>query len=272
MMEMVDVVDLLVKYYARERAKPGSAPGMLGGPVLSEMDRYLQAQLEEHTGFITLYEAFQANPQGTSAELTGALEAIIEGDPAVRETLNALMDEYYIVTKTEGAGIKPSNAEEAEEEEENLDSEELPGTETEIVDQTDDYFEGEYLYGTANTRRGSESEGRVIDVNEDVSMGLSEDSDDLAELGMHTERIPSAFTQVSVAVQDHPDLPPPVKDLILRHLDVIAAQVALEEGANMKIIRKNLRAIQRLSPDIMNVLMDAEGFRAFLQNPGGEEA
>ncbi len=271
MIEMVDIVNLLVNYHLKQRNRAGRAPNSLGDPVVSEIDRYVQAQLEEHTGFITLYEAFQANPTGASAELTGALEAIIEGDPAVRQTLNALMDEYDIVTRTETPGIETEENAEAAQEEENLDAIELPGTENRIVDQTDDYFEGEYLYGTANTRRGSESEGRVIDVNEDVSAGLSADSDDLNELGMHTEQIPGIFTQVSVAVQEHPNLSPSVKDQILRRLDAIAAQVALEEGANLKIIQINLDAIQRLSPDILSILMADENFQEFLQNPGETE-
>ncbi len=269
-MEMVDVVDLLVDYIARERARPGSEPNKLGDPVLAELARYLQSQLEQHTGFTSLYEAFQKDPQGTSAELTGALEAIVEGDPEVRETLNALVDEYVIVTHTETPGTETEENIAAEEEEENLDAEELPGTATEVVDQTNDYFEGEYLYGTANTRRGSESEGRVIDVNEDVSMGLDEDDDDLEGLGMHVEEIPGIFTQVAVAVEEHPNLSPQVKDRILSHLNAISAQVALGDGANRSIIRRHLDAIQHLSPDIMNVLMEEEGFQDFLQNPGEE--
>ncbi len=270
-MEMVDIVNLLINYYGRQKARAGRPPAALGDPVLAEMDRYLQAQLEQHTGFITLYEAFQKNPVARSAELTGALESVIEGDPAIRESLNAFMHEYDIVTHTERTGPLPHESGTAEAQEENLDSIELPGTENRIVDQTDDYYEGEYLYGTANTRRGSESEGRVIDVNEDVSAGLSEDTADLEEIGMHTERFPGIFTQVSVAIQDHPNLSPPVKDQLLVHLQAISAEVAREMDANMGIIRQNLDAIQRLSPDIMNVLMNAEGFQEFLQNPDEAE-
>ncbi len=270
-MEMVNIVDLLVNYYARQKAREGRPPNALGDPVLDEMDRYVQAQLEQHTGFITLYESFQKNPTAMSAELTGALESIIEGDPAVREFLNAFMHEYDIVTHTERTGPLPHESGTAEAEEENLDSVELPGTENRIVDQTDDYYEGEYLYGTANTRRGSESEGRVIDVNEDVSEGLSEDATDLDEIGMHIERFPGIFTQVSVAIQEHPQLSPQVKDQLLQHLEAISSQVAREMDANMGVIRQNLYAIQRLSPDILNILMNAEGFQEFLQNPNEAE-
>jgi hypothetical protein len=54
------------------------------------------------------------------------------------------------------------------------------------------------------------------------------------------------------------------KELVKGHIDAIETQVALEEDADLDLIRSTLRQIQAISTDISDILRNDEYFQNFL--------
>jgi hypothetical protein len=258
-MAVESVVEMLVNYYVRKNRSSEDAE-VTGDPVIDDLARTIQAQLEEHTGYTTLWQEFERDPIGMAPELMGALEMVVEGLPQLAVRLEAYVAEWDRQHKDITDGL------ESEETLEDADNDEVPGSSLQVPDQVDDFYDGTYLYGTANTRRGTESEGRTIGLQEEHNESLE---DELESLGMHVDREPGIFTRISVAVDQHPDLEDDEKERIKGHLDEIETQVALEEDANLDIIRDRIRQIHSLSTDISEALRNEEDFLNFLDRKNG---
>jgi hypothetical protein len=250
-MAIESVVEMLVNYYVRQNR----SPEVDGDPVIDDLARTIQAQLEEHTGYTTLWLEFERDPIGMAPELMGALEMVVEGLPQLAMSMEAYVAEWDRMHQETTEGL------ESEETLEDADNDEVPGSSIQVPDQVDDFYDGTYLYGTANTRRGTESEGRTIGLQEDDHENLE---DELESLGMHVDREPGTFTRISVSVDQHPDLGDDEKEMIKGHLDEIETQVALEEDADLDFIRYHLRQIHSISTDISDALRTEENFLDFL--------
>jgi hypothetical protein len=243
-MAVESVVEMLVNYYVRQNRLPDNAE-VDSDPVIDDLARTIQAQLEEHTGYTTLWQEFERDPIGMAPELMGALEMVVEGLPQLAMSMEAYVAEWDRMHKETTEGF------ESEETLEDADNDEVPGSSIQVPDQVDDFYDGTYLYGTANTRRGTESEGRTIGLQEDDHENLE---DELESLGMHVDHEPGIFARISVAVDQHPDLEEDEKERIKVHLDEIETQVAVEEDADLDIIRDHLRQIHSISTDISDAL------------------
>jgi hypothetical protein len=253
-MAIESVVEMLTHYLVRQKQSPDDMD-TAGDPVIDDLARLVQAQLEQHTGYTTLWEEFERDPVRMAPELMGALEMIVEGLPQ----LSIRMEEYVAEWDNQHKGM--TSGLQSEDTQASPDSDEIPGTNIQVPDQVDDFYDGTYLYGTSNTRRGTESEGRKIGLQEDKGDDLDRD---METLGMHAEREPGTFARVVVAVDNHPELNDDQKEVIKGHLDEIETQVALEEDADMEFIRYLLRQIQNISTDISDSLRSEENFRNFL--------
>jgi hypothetical protein len=253
-MAVESVVEMLVNYYVRQNRSSEDAE-VAGDPVIDDLARTIQAQLEEHTGYTTLWQEFERDPVGMAPELMGVLEMVVEGLPQLAMSMEAYVAEWDRQHKDTSVGL------ESEETLVDIDNDEVPGSSMHVPDQVDDFYDGTYLYGTANTRRGTESEGRTIGLQEDDHENLE---DELESLGMHVDHEPGTFTRISVAVDQHPDLDDDEKEMIKGHLDEIETQVALEEDADLDSIRHHLRQIHSISTDISEALRNEENFLNFL--------
>ena len=66
--------------------------------AIEDLITMLKLRLEEESVYASLWDEFVAEPRATEDELTGALGALIEADPALAERLEAFMEEYHDVT------------------------------------------------------------------------------------------------------------------------------------------------------------------------------
>jgi hypothetical protein len=249
------VVEMLVNYFTRQRRAAGDAE-IVGDPVIDDLARTIQAQLEQNTGYATLWEEFERDPVRMAPELMGALEMVVEGLPQLRVRLEEYVAEWDRQHKETDPSIQGDDVLI------NPDEDEVPGASINVPDQVDDFYDGTYLYGTSNTRRGTESEGREIGLQE------GEDDDvagDMENLGMHIERLPGTFTRIVTAVDDHPELDEDDKEIIKGHLDAIETQVALEEDGDFDLVRHHLFRIKGISSDISDALMADENFQNFIE-------
>jgi hypothetical protein len=253
-MAIESVVEMLVNYITRQKRSPNETD-FPGDPVIDDLARTIQAQLEQHTGYATLWEEFERNPERMAPEMMGALEMVVEGLPQ----LGIRMEEY--VAEWDRQHRETVSGLQSEDTQASPDNDEVSGANAQVPDQVDDFYEGTYLYGTANTRRGTESEGRKIGLQEDQEDDLE---DTMETLGMHVEREPGTFTRITTAINDHPDLNEDDKESIRGHIDAIETQLALEEDADRKLVRYHLRQIQSMSSDISDALRSDENFRNFL--------
>lgn len=253
-MAIESVVEMLVNYLTRQKRSPADTD-IAGDPVIDDLARLVQSQLEQHTGYSTLWEEFERDPVRMAPEMMGALEMVVEGLPQLR----IRMEEY--VAEWDRQHKEATSEFQSKDSQASPNSDEVPGTHVQIPDHVDDFYNGTYLYGTANTRRGTESEGRKINLNEDEDNNIE---DDMENLGMHVEREPGTFTRIVTAVNDHPNLNDDEKELLKGHIDTIETQVALEEDADLDLVRSTLRRIQGISTDISDVLRNDENFQNFL--------
>jgi hypothetical protein len=253
-MAVESVVELLVNYLLRQKQTPEDRD-LYGDPVIDDLSRLIQVQLEEHTGYTTLWEEFERDPVRMAPELMGSLEMVIEGLPQ----LSIRMEEY--VAEWDRQHRDTTEGLESEDSQAGPDSDEIPGTNIQVPDQVDDFYDGTYLYGTSNTRRGTESEGRKIGLQEGEEDDIGED---MENLGMHVQREPGTFTRIIVSVDQHPELEDDEKEMIKGHLDEIETQVALDEDADMDFIRYHLQQIKGISTDIADALRSEEIFQYFL--------
>jgi hypothetical protein len=253
-MAIESVVELLVNYLQRQKQTPDDRD-LFGDPVIDDLSRLIQAQLEQHTGYATLWEEFERDPVRMAPELMGALEMVVEGLPQLSIRMEEYVAEWDRLHRDTTEGLQSQDTQASP------DSDEIPGTNVQVPDQVDDFYDGTYLYGTSNTRRGTESEGRKIGLQEDEENNFGED---MENLGMHVEREPGTFTRIIVSVDRHPDLKDDEKEMIKSHLDEIETQVALEEDADMGFIRYHMQQIHSISTDIADALRGEENFQNFL--------
>jgi hypothetical protein len=251
--EIESVVSLMERYY---RNAGGQSEGELdrpGQPVLDDLADFLEAQFEEHSAYLSLWQAFKDRPTETSAELIGALEAFVEGKPDVGTRLNYLISEYDRVS------TESSAAEVEEDRLENLpDADDYEGTRPDVPDQVDEFYNGTYMYG--NVRQGTESEGRQIGLNERDAQDAINDAEEDDLLGMHIETEIGIFNRAYEAVQQHPTLSAETRDHVNGDLEALERLVAQETGADKNAVNALLRNIQRLAPDIADMLLSEPDF------------
>jgi hypothetical protein len=253
-MAIESIVEMLVNYITRQKRSP-NATDVAGDPVIDDLARTIQAQLEQHTGYATLWEEFEQNPERMAPEMMGALEMIIEGLPQLGIRMGEYVAEWDRQHQETVSGLQ------SEETQTSPDNDEVSGANAQVPDQVDDFYDGTYLYGTANTRRGTESEGRKIGLQESKDDDLE---DELDTLGMHVDRESGTLTRIITAVNDHPDINEDNKAIIKGHIDAIETQLALEEDADRNLVRYHFRQIHSISTDISDALRSEESFQNFL--------
>ncbi len=249
--------------------------------------RFLAARLEEDSLHASLWEEFVESPEEDAGELVGVLEALIEADPALARRLDGFVEEYHAVLARRSDEASDTGDERITLGDDALDTavsieaqeERESGTPYDphslVAADYDAEMEGEatYLYG--NARSGDDAVGRDVGVEQfgetpGTASAVGTEAIEPATREVHstvappeTEAVGFAaldvsrlFLHISDVIADHPALDPPDKDEAERALEGYRMELVRGDAANTERMRKHLRALRRLAPDVAKALQD----------------
>ena len=103
-MAVNDVVDLLrmLRRGAGEELEQSAGPEAI--TLVEEMDGLIRERLRQSDMYFSLWDEFDTDPDGSRAELIGAIEAAVEGDAEFGARLKSLEEEYDRLALEEGEG------------------------------------------------------------------------------------------------------------------------------------------------------------------------
>jgi hypothetical protein len=179
-MAVSDVVELIRRSMRDNSEEILREAGEDGLNVVEYMQRTVQARLTQRDLHLTLWEEFAVDPDGNSAEVEGALEALTEGDRDLASHLNQLLEEYNTLMVAAGTAWQPPAKEAGQTIVDGLrndlmttQSETLTGV-TSVGDVVDDLPDGEEQTGD-----GPRPDGQDADAGQATE--LASDADRLAQ-------------------------------------------------------------------------------------------
>jgi len=231
--------------------------------AVQDIERLLSKRLQQESAYASLWDRFKENPQGLAMQLTGALEAMVEADPALARRLDAFVREYHEV-------IAPPDVEQAQTGNEVmavggdvLDTALKP---VEVAEEenrgpyapdtaSDTRFNasverGTYLYG--NVKGGKEDVGRAVGV-EVFDFGRRAEIVNLVDV----RGVGRLFEQLTRAVSEHPAIDDALKKEVVAELQSAESQVRQTEDADSAILAQHLHKLQEMAPDIADILLNA---------------
>jgi hypothetical protein len=195
-----------------------------------------------------LWEDFEADPRGTSAQLTGTLEALVEADPSLAQELDAFMQEYYQAVGSSGATATQ------------LAPESAPIAGIEVSEPArgeqavEDIGQGTYLYG--NVEAGAVTVGERVGAAESVPVADRQAADVLLE----SSSTPP-FEDLHAAIEAYPGIGTVDREALQNALRGVLSQAARGIEASEERLLYHLLTIKRLNADVLEIVLTslAEG-------------
>lgn len=196
----------------------------------------LKTRLQEKSAYVSLWDQLEVEPRATTEALTGALEALIEADPALAKRLEAFLEEYRSVTRrTEaerGANLAPRESPPAQ----------LPAG-------SSDYSEvGTYLYGNL-------SPGTVT-LDESGESLVSAGEPDITVATPRVGQGITLFQDMYAFVEEAENLGQDTRLKLRAELEQLAIYIAEGKEEYEQSIVGHLDAIKRLSSKVYRRVMD----------------
>lgn len=250
-MAVQDAVNVLMEYYEDGEEAFRDLHGPEAVIAVRDMIDLLETELGSQLDYDTLWGEFEAAPRETSADLAGALEAMVEADPGLANQLEVRLEEYYAtsqpVTQVEGLEVEEEEPSEVVPREEQR----VERHEVEPRNHTDVHGEGTYLYG--NVRAGSdlavekpvEQEADVLAVHRELEM-LSFDVDEL-------------FEQLRVTVEQEPGYNDETKGELKAALEELEVELMQGEEAGEDRIVELLRELGEVDPNLLALVLTGLG-------------
>jgi len=185
----------------------------------------LAPRLENNDLTVQAWQAFQQSPQATAWLLTQAVQLLLADDAALARRMDRLLDAFHQATgasttvNTGGGAYVGGN-----------------------VAVTNGDFVGRDKRTTTIT-----GDGNVV--------GDHSSSRVIKQQGADAAAIARAFADFYTAVQQQPDLPPRDKADVQAELEEVETELQKGEEANAGFIRRRLRHVQRMAPDIYDVVL-----------------
>ncbi len=257
-MSVQETVRILREFEETEGETLRAQYGAEAVAVAEDMARVLDDRLQSAPGrrdtvspYESLWPAFQTDPVGVEPQLIGALEAMIEADPALGRRLNAFMEEFH-------RAIAPENREEANRIEEDVTATDVVPDTTITAGEGYNQGAGEYLYG--NVKGGAQAldaEIGVTEVHPQEGARTRIRVDEAATM-------PEFFGHLDASIDAHPDLSPAEKVKLHQALHQVQEMVGQGEAADVAQLKATLRRIGDISPDILDATL--EGLLNFLSS------
>jgi hypothetical protein len=204
--------------------------------AIEDLIAVLEIRLREGSAYTSLWDDFAAEPRATEDQLIGALEALIEADPALAQRLAAFFEEYRDATTRTPAerGV-------------NLAPRESPPPH--LPASPDDYSEvGTYLYGNLSpgTVTLDESGRGVVSAGEpDITVATPRVGQGIA-----------LFQDMYVFVAENEDLGEDTRLKLRAELEQLAIDIAEGKEEYEQSIVRHLDAVRRLSSEVYRRVMD----------------
>lgn len=215
--------------------------GPQGVSTAEDIESLISTRIQDHPPFASLWADFETDPDGTAAQLVGALEAMVEADFGLASGLNSMVERYNeIAARATEQRPLPEEAPDAVPDGAAIDMGVDP-------DPTDDYVEGPaYLYGNV----ASENDA----LQQELAAGPG-DEDDLDSVEVVTPA-PGLFDQLFMAVDEHPGLERAGKAAVLAELRDLQNLVEWGDASDEDSLVDHLMQVGRLAPDIYDILLD----------------
>jgi hypothetical protein len=259
-MPIQEIVEIVGTYLGDGGATLERRDGSQAVMVAQDLAALLKAGLQEESVYASLWDQFEAEPQQTATELAGALEALIEADPALARRMEAFLEEYHRAAAhipTEEGVSEEEALEEQALEQEAAGATQPEGGPYQPVDSPGDYNEsGTYLYG--NLRPGVDSldelgEEEEVPV-EDVDEMAVEDVDEM--IAPDVSQVVSLFQGLYAIVEGYQGLDPATRQSLRAELEQMATDVAEGRDEYEVFISTHLCAIEDLNPEIYRLVIE----------------
>ncbi len=113
-MAVNDIVDLVLLLDRRGGEELEQQAGPEGMSLVEELRDVLAARMRESDMYTPLWDEFRSEPESNRAEMIGALEAMVEGDAALAERLEVLLEDFNALALAHGTAWQPPAEEEGQ--------------------------------------------------------------------------------------------------------------------------------------------------------------
>ncbi len=113
-MAVNDIVDLVLLLDRRGGEELEQQAGPEGMSLVEELRDVLAARMRESNMYTPLWDEFRSEPESNRAEMIGALEAMVEGDAALAERLEVLLEDFNALALAHGTAWQPPAEEEGQ--------------------------------------------------------------------------------------------------------------------------------------------------------------
>lgn len=251
--------------------------------VAEDIEQLMEEQVGEDTTYVSLWDAFQRNPGANTAELIGALEAMIESDPVLARRLDRFLEEYYAAMQetadvgdetpdletTEAAEISFTDLEDTEvrdsyltepdttERTDALQRPESPETREPYYPDTATLIEHETVAG-----EGTYLYGNVKGSNEPVGRSIGVDTFDFGEeiIDVELENIsglPGFLDAILRSMDEAPDVEGEQRQQIEEEIAALRQQIGQGDAADPQTITEHFRKLRNVAPNVAEALLQA---------------
>lgn len=210
---------------------------------------FVSARLSEDVAQQSLWVEFREDPEGTAAELTGILEALVEADPGLALRMERYLEEYHRVLSPPGPRRVREARRNVKTEGGVMDISLTAEDATLDIEPQSDYGRGTYLRGNVVPGTQPKEPG--------VTFEAFEFRGQVVRFGPNAPDVTVLFQQLYETVEGRPDLNPEAQAELKTELQEVQALVALqEEEVDQEELARHLQNIERLSPDVLQLLLN----------------
>ena len=242
-MAIQETVRILRSFAEGEREVLRKQYGPEAVAVAHDMERVLKQRLETESAYASLWDTFEMDPDNTAAKLTGALEAMVEADPALGRRLNAFIEEFHQDVAPPGAAQADLTPDEV------TTTDVVPDTTTTSGEKYGDDA-GAYLRG--NLKPGFETLGEGAGTSTDAverGAGTSVFKEPTA-----LTTLPQYFDDLHDAIDAYPKSDADGKGRLHHALNKIEATLTEKGRPEASTLQTQTAIIEKLAPEISNDL------------------
>lgn len=216
--------------------------GLEAATLAGDLRDLVQARLQQESPYAGLWLQFEAAPRGHQAEVTGALEALMDADPALVRRLDGLLAAFNQAT------APPTQARTGSGQQDLVAGEEIPPDMTPPGERsrTGDFARGAYLYG---------------DTYETLERVSTERGEARPLRGMDQASIPDAttltglFAQLRQAITEHEGLDGAAKAELTAAVGELNMLLTRGDPVDLDLLAQRLSRIRARSPEIADLLL-----------------
>ncbi|MCB2209882.1 hypothetical protein KQH62_03205 [bacterium] len=246
-----EIVNYLVRHYKKDDPEIEAESAQVDD-LAADLGEMIGDRLEGDTPYGETWDAFLADPEANSYELTGALEAVFEAEPGMRERVDGYMQKITAIeVTTDEDSYVPSEIEEDLQ----IESGEVVGDEPEnsvlIAEGQQEKNPPVYLYG--NARAGVET---VEDtpVSNPFMVG---DNAEIIYVPTEEMRFPQMFMHLGRLSETSEDLEQDDKEKLAANLTMIRAQLVGDQTFDAGDMANAFETIWEISPSYANALIES---------------